>query len=532
MFDDSIAELTSLDWSLEPNFFNLSSDLLNTLAETAYSPDLGIDYSLDRDLTLGSDYYGISDSLVSDRIGIFNHLTSDRDYLTGFTSNDVLAGNTELASLSTTAPTFTNSITKPFVEGTSAADRFIFNPLSILAVFSGNGNVEYGSGKRDTLDLSGVLSSTVKFNLVTPQSGGVFFNTGDGTRLFDEITLSNGSRILFEGIEQIKLADKTFNLVDVPSDTYFNQQWNLHMTGVHTAWRFTTGSDDVLIGIEDSGLGVSSTSKTHYDLRTTLIDNSQNYIDEFVENGHSKENSHGTGVQGIIAAETDNGGGISGINWSSPVYHVDVIGDSSSDFSLAYGAQKIIDEAKSQGQNLVINLSLSNSNPSSQSSLIFSNLVKTNPNVLFVISSGNNGEQGIGISYPAILAKDYDNVIAVGAAAQNGSWISYSQYGTGLTLVAPSLVHTTEASSLTSGFAEFKIDDDFNGTSAAAPHVTGISSLLWSVNPNLTATQIKDIVSDTALDLGTTGYDIYYGSGLINADAAVREALALARLTA
>ena len=67
----------------------------------------------------------------------------------------------------------------------------------------------------------------------------------------------------------------------------------------------------------------------------------------------------------------------------------------------------------------------------------------------------------------------------------------------------------------------------FNGTSAATPNVTGVASLVWSANPNLSATQVKQILSQTAYDLSVPGYDTVYGSGFVNADAAVRRAMAL-----
>lgn len=56
-----------------------------------------------------------------------------------------------------------------------------------------------------------------------------------------------------------------------------------------------------------------------------------------------------------------------------------------------------------------------------------------------------------------------------------------------------------------------------------------MASLLWSVNPWLTATQVRSILSQTAYDQGAPGYDPFYGHGVINAEAAVRRAMALAR---
>ncbi|MEM9927813.1 MAG: S8 family serine peptidase, partial [Cyanobacteria bacterium P01_D01_bin.50] len=72
-------------------------------------------------------------------------------------------------------------------------------------------------------------------------------------------------------------------------------------------------------------------------------------------------------------------------------------------------------------------------------------------------------------------------------------------------------------------------DDKFNGTSASTANVSGVASLVWSVNSDLSAGQIKTIISQTAYDLGKEGYDKVYGHGFINADAAVRRALAIGR---
>ncbi len=54
-----------------------------------------------------------------------------------------------------------------------------------------------------------------------------------------------------------------------------------------------------------------------------------------------------------------------------------------------------------------------------------------------------------------------------------------------------------------------------------------IASLVWSVNPNLTAMEVRQILTDTAMDLGVVGRDDLYGYGLVDADAAVRRAYAM-----
>ncbi|MBW4447261.1 MAG: S8 family serine peptidase [Spirirestis rafaelensis WJT71-NPBG6] len=436
--------------------------------------------------------------------------------------------NTEVSlpnAIASASPTNNTNI----VAGTLGADTFNYQSGYAKTIINANGNVDYGSGKRDLLNLSGIASTSVTTNLADNLKGGVVYNTGNGNRLYDAITLSDASEILFQGIETIQFKDKTVNLSVTPNDPDFNKQWNLHMTGVHNAWRFTQGNDQVAIGIADTGLGANSNG-IHPDLRSTSFV-ANNYFDE------SATYSHGTRVEGTIAAASNNGVGIAGINWNSPVQMIDVVGDNSGDYDLVQATQALI--AGAGGRKLVVNLSLSGG-----SSPAFEKLVADNKDkVLFVIASGNQDKNTI--ASPASLAETNNNVLAIGSSWGNEDWygnaktpgegISYENWwgynrGTGLTLMAPSeFIATSATRTDASATYEMGYYDRFNGTSASTAVVTGIASLVWSVNPNLTAGQIKTILSETAYDLGAAGYDTVYGSGLVNADAAVRRAEALER---
>ncbi|PSF37060.1 peptidase S8 and S53 subtilisin kexin sedolisin [Aphanothece hegewaldii CCALA 016] len=470
------------------------------------------------------------ESLIS-RVGSVEQLTTQgsNDPLTGLSANASVVGKIDPLSVGTSA------LGTKKVRGTLGADRFTINS-NYNYIISGNGNVNYSSGLRDYIDLSGINSSSVAFNFVssTGSSGGVLYNPGSGNRLFDSMTLSNGSKIYFEGIDNIRFANGTANLSTIPNDPYFNSQWNLHMMGVHNAWWFTKGSTNVMLGVEDSGLGVNSSGFIHPDLPNTTV-YTNNYRDEFSDTRFpvNQRTSHGTAVQGIMAAKSNNGLGMSGINWNSEVFHIDVIpGNELGDQSLATATQNMINYANSQGKRLVINMSLGGGSSNSA----FNQLVANNQSkALFVIASGNSGQSSI--AYPAILANSYSNVIAVGAANTSGQRINYSQYGVGLTLMGPSEVISAKASGLpypnNTSNTQFSYygngSSGFNGTSAAAPNVAGVASLVWSANPNLSASGVKQILSQTAVDLGTSGYDYFTGSGFVNADAAVRRALAVKR---
>ena len=69
----------------------------------------------------------------------------------------------------------------------------------------------------------------------------------------------------------------------------------------------------------------------------------------------------------------------------------------------------------------------------------------------------------------------------------------------------------------------------FYGTSAAAPQVAGVASLVWGMNTQLSAVDVKKILIETAFDTGKKGYDYETGHGLVDADMAVRRSMAIAR---
>jgi serine protease len=423
------------------------------------------------------------------------------------------------------------------LSGSLRADIFNISLFDRTTVISGNGNVDFGQGFRDWIDLSSISFSQITLELASAVSGMVF-NPGNGNRVFDSMTLSGGQKILFEGIEGIQFAEGYVDLTanTLPNDPLFNQQWNLHMMGVHTAWRFTTGSTNVMIGVGDTGLSVNSNGFIHTDLGNTIWLGQQSIDDT--------NNNHGMSVQGIISATTNNGIGMSGINWNSQTFNIDVLGGQSTDLSVGEAAQTMINQARSQGQRLVINLSLGV--PESfgfNSDAVFEQVVRNNPDVLFVIAAGNDGNLGWeGLASPAFLARSYSNVMAVGASWGTQDWygrsttpgdrIEYSdwwgsQYGEGLTLMGPSEVIAPTLMTTDFGQSFFDYSSNFNGTSAAAPNVTGVASLVWSANPNLSAAQVSQIVSQTAVDLGSVGYDKFTGAGFVNADAAVRRSLAM-----
>jgi chitodextrinase len=106
----------------------------------------------------------------------------------------------------------------------------------------------------------------------------------------------------------------------------------------------------------------------------------------------------------------------------------------------------------------------------------------------------------------------------VSATAQGDARSSFSSFGAYVDVAAPgSSIYTTNIAGTYSSHS---------GTSYSAPLTAGIYALIFSANPALTPTQADNILFSTTDDLGTAGWDMYYGHGRVNAARAVAAALA------
>jgi serine protease len=429
-----------------------------------------------------------------------------------------------------------------YERGTLKADRFTVQRDERFVVISGGGNVEYGLGSYDCLDLSDRSISSIKA-WCPAEYRGIIHNPGNGDRIFDLLVLDNGSQILFEGLDIVEFSDAVLILANDPNDPQFMSQWNLHMMGVHNVWRFTRGSSRVLIGVQDTGLGYNVAERGFHPQihseSTLCLNNNNNLSDDFIRILDSdrapihESDSHGTCVHSIISAISNDGCGMSGINWRSMAFHIDVLDKNQGDLSLAQATQKMLNWANVSQQRLIVNLSLGGGviDPD------FEALVDCHQDsALFVVAAGNQGRSWI--DNPAILAQRYDNVIAVGAswgledcngnAVNPGDRAHYSNYGKGLSLMGPTEVIAAASVGALGHSQQFTSKQKFNGTSAAAPNVAGVASLVWSIYPQLSAVEVHKIMAETAYDIGVKGYDLETGHGFVDADAAVRRAMAMA----
>lgn len=422
--------------------------------------------------------------------------------------------------------------------GTSSAETLFANSV-------GSGQIVVGRGGTDTLSLDIDRASVSSLNgqsleLYDPFNSTTSQAIFQGTA-YDHLTLVDGRELYLQGIEALRFVDQSLLDLQVrPNDRDSGGQWNLHTTDVNSAWRFTQGSDRVLLVSLDTGILTApgaSGGVRDLDSQRLLVDPS--------DDDNYRNNGHGHQAISIMAATANNAEGIAGINWKSQVmvsdvYYGTTVRQAIAD-ALAYG--------RSTGQRVVFqggiqtDYWLTQGGTQAELEALIASSADT---ALFAIAAGNGGgaiaadpNYLSSVNGLARLETTQANVMSVGSVqARNtrGMWDTAwtngqlnaanlridpgSSRGFNLSIVAP-----TDAPAID----KYGTRRSFTGTSAANPHIAGIASLVWSVNPNLTGAQVRQILTSTATDLGTAGRDATFGFGLVNADAAVRRAWAIAK---
>ncbi len=331
------------------------------------------------------------------------------------------------------------------------------------------------------------------------------------------------------------------------SDPLFDDQWNLSNTGQYSneegfdidychAMLRSMGSQSTIVAVIDEGVELN-----HQD-----IPNICNYSYNSSTNSSPSgiNGPHGTSCAGIIGAASNNNIGVAGIAPACPIMSI------SYDFNNGIDVENRI--ANCFNYAVQHNASVI-SNSWGGSASLYNNVI--NDAIMNAIRNGRNGlgcivvfsagnEDSDSISYPANLN---DSILCVGAMSPCGerknpnscdgeNWWG-SNYGPQLDVVAPGVLIPTTDLQGTAGYTTANYTPNFNGTSAACPHVAAVAALILSRNPSLTQKEVCDIIERTARMLRPEDYEYGYytnrpngpwneevGYGLVDAYAAVRQA--------
>jgi len=271
---------------------------------------------------------------------------------------------------------------------------------------------------------------------------------------------------------------------------------NISQVKADSAWATSTG-DDVKLLIIDSGV------------RSTNPDLSVHVAWRCLDGAVEDQVGHGTHVAGIATA-LDNSDYVVGVSHEAYLMSANVDVDGSPDPAEVACS---IDVARDNDVQ-VVNLSLNfTSGYTSITDEINGGYYYDN--MIFVGASGNTG--GSSVRYPASL----DRVVAVGAVDSTDTRDSDSNYGSALDLMAPGVNVLSTALPWGSACADGGAwVARCSGTSMAAPHVSGAAAIVWALYPSLSNSEVIQRLKDTALDLGTAGWDSQTGYGRIDVLAA------------
>ncbi|MCK9281314.1 MAG: S8 family serine peptidase [Melioribacteraceae bacterium] len=276
----------------------------------------------------------------------------------------------------------------------------------------------------------------------------------------------------------------------VPNDPLYGQQWAIPAAGIDKVWALTTGDTTQVIAILDTGVDW---------LHPDLINNIWSNLDEIPDNGFDDDhngyyddvrgwdfvnkdnnprddNSHGTHVAGIAAAEGDNGIGITGVNWKAKIMALKVLNHK------GYGDVGSVVQAINYASNkkaTIINMSFGSY---SRSQIIEDVLVNASTSSILVAAAGNDGSSiGPGSESAPFYPAAYSFVLGIRA---NADYSNYDQDGPTFSLYEDLLNYELKApgSAIISTVPEggYRV---YSGTSMSASLVSGAISLYRNLVP-------------------------------------------------
>ncbi len=318
----------------------------------------------------------------------------------------------------------------------------------------------------------------------------IFKNVEAAQIKVDEDRSVMGTVKLLERRPEVEYAEPNYDLHlnSVPNDPGFGSLWGLQQVRAPDAWNTTKGSGEVVIGVIDTGVDYN-----HPDLKdniwTGTTDNGTKY------HGYNAINEsyypiddygHGTHVAGTIGAVGDNGIGVTGMNWNVSIMPLKFLGSSGGGTTAdAIDCLDFVLEKKKEGVNVV---ATSNSWGGGGKSMLLKEAIARHRdnNILFVAAAGNaysNIDRQP--TYPA--SYDLTNIVSVAATNQEDKLASFSNYGNRSVHVAAPGVDIN--STLPGG--EY---GKYDGTSMAAPHVSGLVGLLAAHNSSYDYNNLKNIL--------------------------------------
>jgi len=298
-------------------------------------------------------------------------------------------------------------------------------------------------------------------------------------------TLAGRSDVEFAALDTFERRQFT------PNDPLLSYQWHHGVIGSYTAWNSRLGNPSVRVAIVDTPFQMN-----HPDLAANTASGWDIVANQPVT--ASSGIVHSTMCAGMVAAVINNNTGVAGAA-NCTVLPVNINGAISEMYDAtiwaAQNGVRVVNISWSGGTNAVL-----------EAAGLF---LKTNASGLLFMSAVDGTGPLTGPKQPDVYC------VSMTDAADN---FETTRYGAYIDFSAPG--YQVASTSTGGGYAIG------SGCSYAAPLVAGVAAWLFGVNPTLTPDQVIGILTNTAVDLGPPGKDVYYGWGRINFAAAAAAAFA------
>ena len=309
-----------------------------------------------------------------------------------------------------------------------------------------------------------------------------------------------------EPVEKPSTKSKKATSAPYPNDPLFKRQWNLKQINIESAWAITKGKGSIVAVV---GTGISRVS----DLETTDFLAGYDFINDNAD--ATDDHGHGTHIAGTIAQSTNNAFGSAGIAPEASLMPIKVlsIGGNGTVADIAEGIRYAADHGAH-----VINLTMVGDGNSFflQKAIDYAD----RKGAIIVSPAGNSGRTAA--AYPA----RYRHVLGVAALDIKGQKAPYSNGGAGVDISAPG--GWIEGEDPTGGIIQNTFDRrmqvsifaPYQGTSMAAPHVSGVAALIHAMgitDPGEISTLLIRSVQRLPRDARND-----YGAGKLDANAALK----------
>ncbi len=345
-----------------------------------------------------------------------------------------------------------------------------------------------------------------------------------------------------------------------PNDPESHRQWYIDTIWLSSGWEVETGSDSVKVAVIDGGVNYRHPELTNHiwvnpgeDVDNDMVvydfedlngidDDSNGVVDDLIgydffsglnagviageddgtpDSDPNDFNGHGTHISGIITGTTNNEEGIAGIagGWQddNPASNTGVkviclrAGGTAPD-GLGYvnsvNCATCIDYAVMVGAD-IINCSWGGN--SVQYAAVENALAQ---GIMVVHAAGNDSDDEGDVLDMSFMG----NCVSVASTRVDDKRSWFSNYGSWIDVCAPGDdIYSTVSLGYEEGYVQW------DGTSFAAPMVSGLAALIWSMKPSMTMTEVRDAIVYTADDIDdiNPGYEGLLGSGRINVLAAL-----------